>query len=342
MTNAVKSYLKALETRPKYPKFESFHWADYVELLCLANVDGEVSMDDVIDRLTNRERDLYESDPDDLAHIEELSKDEGIATGRARINDEWQSDLENYFRVLQFRQSLYGDDYPFHVSDKEITQKNRFSDGHVMYVYLVLCSNLYLLDDKTRLSFASFFELLCFDVLKNMLPKSASLILFGTNPFNKGKYSGKSSFVKKVKDLAEELNEKVSSHFNEEGYSERNRGEDGLDIVARIPTGDTLPSSLVFLGQCACTTDWVNKQSDSSHEAWANKINFANRTSNVVMIPFCFRAANGGWVRTGSIRSSFLLDRKRLLHQLKPYKLPSDNECFNVVKEILKTSETVV
>lgn len=343
MNPLVSSYLTALERKPQYAKYESHQWADYIELLCLANIDGQVSIEDVIDRLENRERDLRESVPEDLEHLDGLIKDQVTATNRSRISDEWQGHLQDYFRVLQYRSAAYSDDYPFIVTEKEIYSKNKsLNIRQLLYVYLLLCSNLYLLDPSSRSKFSSYFEILCFNALKNMMPTSAKVIHFGTGPLNRGQFSGKTTFYKKVVELASELNEMIGGHFSEDGYSKRDRGEDGLDLVVAIPTGDKTSSSLIFLGQCACTTEWVSKQADSSYEAWSPKIDFLNRTSNIILIPFCFRSATGNWVRPADIRTSFLVDRQRLLYQLKSIKKLDPAECFKIVREIVQTKESIV
>ncbi len=69
MSDLIELYLKNLQNKPSFPTYRSFLWADYIELLCFANYDGELSHVDIIDRLLERERDLYEGDDDDLKEM---------------------------------------------------------------------------------------------------------------------------------------------------------------------------------------------------------------------------------------------------------------------------------
>lgn len=186
MIDTTKAYLQKLQDKPDYQKYKSFLWADYIELLCLANFDGEISKIDVVDRLSERERDLKESSFEDLEEIEELDKEENeYPTRRSEISDKWEVDLSNWFRVLQYRQALYGDSYPFIITDSEIKRREGdFSIQQKLYLYLLLCSNLYLFNKSTQIELASCFEIVSFNSFKNLIPNTAEVHLFGANPLN--------------------------------------------------------------------------------------------------------------------------------------------------------------
>jgi len=121
------------------PKTNDGHhkWADYIELLCLQNIDGEVSSNYVIDRI--REKDA-------LNNPGEYEKSE--------VSIRWATDAENWFRHLRFRQGIFNDFYPFELVDNEDTLqlKAPLSSKHLLYVYLLLSSNLKYVDKSTSAS----------------------------------------------------------------------------------------------------------------------------------------------------------------------------------------------
>ncbi len=346
MSEIIETYLKNLQNKPRFEKYKSFLWADYIELLCLANNDGELSHNDIIDRLLERERDLFEGNYDDLKEMEDLeNEDNDSPTQRSEIPIRWENYLSSWFNVLQYRQVLHKESYPFDISDKVIKRKEDVSaEPHKLYLYLLLCSNLYLFDNTTRLTLTSSFEMVSFNAFKNILPQQAEVHLFGSNKLNnKGKFR-QGSLWKKINALSLEINEVLDPRLNENNYPNNNTGDGGLDLVGWLPTGDRLPSSVIHFAQCACTEEWVSKQDSSSHNTWQGRILFRNHINNTIFIPFCFRSADGAWFKIEDIRLSFLVDRKRLLH----YYLQKENISFNnlpayqIVEEIISAREDVV
>lgn len=345
MSDLTNLYIENIQKKPSFEKYKSFLWADYIELLCLVNKDGELSYVDIIDRFQERERDLAESNDDDLEEITDLEKeDNDKPTQRSEISIKWETDLSAWFNTLFYRQKLYGKSYPFEISDKVIKRKsNKQSDQQKLYLYFLLCSHLNLFDKSTRIILTSSFEMVSFNAFKNLLPERAEVHVFGANPLNKeGKFKD-GSLWQKMNKLSSELNEVLDSRLNENNYK-RNTGDGGLDLVGWIPTGDSLPSSIIYFAQCACTEeDWKSKQHDASHETWSQRISFKNYTNNNIFIPFCFRQSDSTWFKIEDIHSSFLIDRKRLLY----YYLQKENIRFNtlpayeIVEEIIKAKEDV-
>src|ERR1051325_7740721 len=120
------SYIVNLQKKPGYPKYLSYHWADYIELLCLANRDGEISKADLNDRFPEREKDLKEGDPEDMAELENLEKEEGLSTKRSEIPDKWETRLDDWFKIIRVRSAAYQDAYPFQLTDEnELKLKKR-------------------------------------------------------------------------------------------------------------------------------------------------------------------------------------------------------------------------
>src|SRR5687768_11122497 len=86
-----------LDRTPRAPKFDVHVWADYVELLCLFNVDGEISRIDVVDRVRERARDLGEgSGP--------REEDVTGTPGASEADDRWSILVSDWFANLHHRQ----------------------------------------------------------------------------------------------------------------------------------------------------------------------------------------------------------------------------------------------
>ncbi|MGG9960208.1 hypothetical protein [Ferruginibacter sp. SUN106] len=340
----VKNYLSLLSKKPAVTK--SSIWADYLELLCLANIDGELSDEDVIKRLAIRLRDLKEGSATEISEDEELDSDAGEkASNRSRISDKWETELRDWFAVLIMRQASYKDFYPFVVTEREIClKKNKLSLKNKLYIYLLLCSNLNLFSKLESNQLSNSFELLSLEAFKNVMPNDAEVHLFGKNPLNKtGPFRGSLSLWEKIHNLASHVNESVSQRMHKEDFPSSNTGDGGLDIVGWIPTNDTLPSKLIFLVQCACG-EWSKKVHESSPEDWGMRIDFTTTTVNNIFIPFCFKQANGGWQKAADIRKAFLVDRKRILDycckkKILDYRLLP---AFKIVDEIVSAKESIL
>ena len=284
-------------TLEKVPQTKDEHvWADYLELLALQNLDGEVSKADLIDRIKERK---------DLSEIKEL--------GNRRIDalDEFITDC---FLSLGYRQKAFGDSYPFKVSEGNILKRKDGLTATIrVYVFLLLAANLSYLKPSYYNRITSIFEVVCREALKNYLPTGAMTLHFGKNPLNTdAKYSGK--LYKKILFLAEDMNETVL--ITEGEINPRDSGDRGLDLVGLVPLGDKAAGMLSVFVQCACTEEWITKQYDCSEDAWGKIIRLTARLPHMVFIPFCFRSATGEWFDRLKISKSILVDRVRLINLL--------------------------
>src|SRR5467141_2229650 len=97
---------------PKHTAFDQHHWADWVELLCLADPDGEMSASRVIQQAGQRNKDLGEAqEVDDLDAVSNAELD------KAELGDKWRERVDEWFGHLHFRVKHFGDSYPFEVKD---------------------------------------------------------------------------------------------------------------------------------------------------------------------------------------------------------------------------------
>jgi hypothetical protein len=145
------------------------------------------------------------------------------------------------------------------------------------------------------------------------MPAHAAVHLFGKNAERStGRYTGR--LVAKLRLLANDLGEVV--RFDTDEFSERDFGDNGLDVVAWIPSGDSLNGKIVIFGQCACTPEWVAKQHSSADDAWYEVMSLMARPVNVCFIPYDFRRPDGRWYKRSSIQRTVVIDRRRLMYQL--------------------------
>ncbi len=306
------------------------HFADWIELLCIADVDGIMDDSRVRQEARQQKYDLGEgnlADENEDGSVEAQDKPETI--------DRWNNRVANWFAHLRFRSRQFGDTYPFTISDGEdiVTLKAGLTSNQKLYLVLLMSSNLRYFG-KHESDLTASFEVICLELFRAISPRSAEVGLFGANKLNDGEFSGK--LWDKIQKLAARLHEQVLA--KETDFDKNDSGDHGLDLISHIPTGDNLPGTAIMLGQCACTTEWVSKQDSSSGEAWRNVITLMSRPLNVIFIPFCLRNSDGSWHRPGDQRGHVMMDRQRLLFMLKGsvdalLKLPA----FTAVDELLKT-----
>jgi hypothetical protein len=289
------------------------HWADYAELLCLANVDGEISRKD----LENRH-----------AYLADLS----MAVDQAEDVD-WRGDLDpaapvgegdvtsetngvDVFRHLSYRTGAFAEAYPFQLSDDGEVLSRRKGDlilGQQLYVFLLCASSLRCVRIRDRDEVTKGFERLAADAVRRWLPDHAQVHVFGTAAVHGERYYG--SKETKLARLAEDLHEDLILTGAE--LAKGDLGDYGADTAAWIPFDDGNKNFLVLLGQATCQVKWEDKQQQSAYDKWKNVMNFATHTNNAMIVPFCFRDPTGAWYDRLMIYGTIFFDRVRLLALLK-------------------------
>lgn len=336
--------LISLESLPRESKFHAHSWVDYIELLCLLNEDRQISREDVLSRIRDR-RDLgeglddSEADPDVVTPVE--------AAGRVDITAAEEKDVHelraaSFFRHLQYREGVFGSFYPFKLSEEGdvLYAKERLSLRHRFYVFLLISSNLRYVVNTQWNTLTSSFESVSREALRKLMPETAQVHIFGKNILRHGRYRGnKWRKINRLKDdLYEEL--KVKEHH----YDSYDLGDQGLDLVAWVPFGDSINGILIAFAQCACTaSEWSRKQSSSSALAWNSTLTFMVFPTNFAFIPICFRDGSGNWHQPQKIHGSVVVDRVRLIYLLKDsYELFRTEPSREIVDRILKKREALV
>ena len=304
---------------------EVHQWADYVELLCLANPDGLVSKADLLDRWAER-TDVGESDvaaalepdeePEEAEDTAEMfgPVETGTVGGRAAQHDRRVRMADDIFRHLTYRRATFGNAYPFEfTTGGALQRRENLTVRRKLYSFLLLASSLRYVRASARASITKGFEQLSASAMKSWLPKHAEVHVFGTSAGVNARYKGtlKAKLERLAKDLAETL------LLSEDDFRRGDTGDAGADVVAWFSVGDANSGLVVFLAQATCQADWKDKQHESGHDAWRKVMTFTTLHNNVMFIPFCFRQPDGAWSWPRNIQGSILIDRVRLFWILR-------------------------
>jgi len=332
MEEKIKNFLNNLRKLPRCTNDEHYRFADYMELKCLVNVDGEYSQSEFIDDAKQRAEDLGEGDFEENKKIKKLPNSEK--------NDKWNLIATDTFRVISNRIFQFGKDYPFKLSQNgKVIVLNENYEENLSYIFLLLCSDLrYTLKFKRELT--SSFEALSKEVMKEVLP-NAEVHLFGSSNTEDGSTEWTSQKLwHKLQWLEGFLKEKLNVY--EKQFSVHDKGDRGLDIVGKIPFNDDLTNFTIIFAQCACSPhDWSQKQSDMSASAWRELISLRTQPNYFMFIPQSFRSSTGNWHDRTKFRETVILDRYRILGNWKNRDLLKSWTVFPVLKEILESRETV-
>lgn len=292
----------------------------------MISLDQEFSKADLEDRVHERK---------DVGEMQEEIDEENLPTPER--NDNRTRQVSDWFRHLRYREGVFGESYPFCLADDGDTLYvgESLSVKQKLYIFLLLASNNRYSRRHTNV-LTSCFEVVSKEALKKLMPQGAEVHMFGSK--HHGRYTG--TLWQKINKLAEDLNERVVAE--ERNFPPQNTGDGGLDVIGWVPTDDDLPSNLLVFGQCACTSDWVNKQHSSGPAAWMGKIAFKAPPSNVAFIPYFFRSTDGMWHNSDKIHQSVLIDRLRLSRILQDAPIFNCSlPAFEVVEEVLRQREAL-
>lgn len=314
---------------PPAPKESTYLMADYVELLCLFDVDKRISMNEAVTR-------VYRSVQSEVERKREI--EEGRLTDEyiGEFKDKQKRAGEDWFRQLEYRERAFNGYYPFCLKNGLLMLESRLSDRQEMYIFLLLCSSLRVIPKDYQNNLTTDFELLCIKALEAYLP-GFTIRHFGKCRAAREHYS--SRLVEAIQQLADNLNERNICEPDQIG--DKNTGDGGLDLVAwRHPfTEDNAPGRLICFAQCACSPlRWPDKQSQSHVINWRSRINFVHEPANFMFIPISFRDSLGAWFSKENIRASILMDRLRICSLLRDIALPT-LESYQAVNEVIKYRE---
>ena len=334
----LNDYLRKLKILPRCNKEDLYKWADYIELKCLCNIDNSYSTNEFIDDAKPRTEDLGEGD------FEDAEADAKKKLSRAERNDKWETLSREAFRIIVNRRNTFGDFYPFQTSDNDLSiqLEEEISINHKVYLFLLYSANLqYTLKFKKELT--SSFEIYSKQVLKKFLPKTANVKIFGSSNTDDStdEISEDAKLWSKLKFLESFLDERLI--IEEKDISKYNKGDGGLDIVAKLSMGDNNSHFPITFAQCACSpVDWITKQSSIKVDVWRQKITLKTIPQYYIFIPQSFRDASGDWFDRTKIHETIIIDRQRLIKNFKSKKRFKKMSSYKIVDELIKIKEGVV
>lgn len=316
------------------------HWADYVELLCLANVDGEFSPDDLIERWKGQD-DLggveFSSAIDDDGPTDAPQLEPGAT--KAAVDDHRHAKAGDVFEHLAYRAVAFGTDYPFELDGGHLRRLHRrpsLTTRHHLYVFLLLGSLLRYIPKKRQNDITTPFERLVAEVLRHWLPEGAEVHIFGTSARPDGRYNG--TLWNKIKRLGADIGEMVL--LGEDAFNVGDSGDLGLDVVAWLPLGDINPGLPVFFAQATCELRWKDKQ----HESGLNWVGYLKQSAprgNLLFIPYCFRNPTGEWFDSKWPTATIVVDRQRVLWLLRDIEDPLQEVPYDLINEALGFADAI-
>lgn len=316
----------------------TYHWADYVELLCLANIDGEFSPDDLIERWKGQDDVI----PAEFAQGEEEPTDAPViepGATKAVVDDHRHAKARDVFEHLGYRAGVFGADYPFELHGgqmKRLRRREGLGVRQRLYVFLLLGSLLRYVPRKRHSEITTPFERLVAEVLQHWLPDGSEVHVFGTSADPDGRYTG--TMWEKINRLGSDIGEMVL--LKEDAFNAADTGDLGLDVVAWLPLGDAHAGLPVYFAQATCELRWKDKQHESGRN-WESYLKQSAPRGNLLFIPYCFRKPTGDWFDAKWPTAAVIIDRQRLLWLVRNVDDPLDEVPYDLVEEALQYREAV-
>lgn len=322
------AYLKYLDFSLPKKNNDPNLWADHWEFFCYISQEGIYSKQQLIDRILDENSNDPSKAIEDVISKEEIEEITNLyseedtfedsvdddSRNDSRIQDKLDSKASEFLAIISDRRKNFGNSYPFVVELNTVKLTKNLSIQQQLYIIL-LCSSLMRLATPSGINkLGHHFEDLCAPVFKKLTPAKTKNLFFGSGNSNSNYFSG--TFYEKVLQLCDILHVPPSPHFNERNAGVNNSGDGGLDWVGVYDFTDKQMSQPVFFGQCACGTDWIDKEFDAHISRWKNYIHFANGYLTYHFIPRNYRNVSFEWYNPLNIFDLVLVDRYRIVEML--------------------------
>ncbi len=291
-----------------------YRWADFVELFCLNDPDGEAPLEETLREAWGFETGLASN----FACQEEDDPNE-TDLERPEYEDKINTEIIDLLKHFQLREQLLGDAYPFTIDPNDLVLiKKPASDSHRLYIYILRAANLAFHTKEDEKALTTGFERIAYHVLEELMPPSAKVALFGTAGHNEYKCYPGNKYTKLCA-FADEMGTRLDrENINEHTYAAQDTGDDGLDVAAWYPFNDKATHFPLFLAQAGCTASekgMLDKQFEVDAHSWGQRIRQIWPLSMMVT-PQCYRQANGRWEQPAKIVTVFI-DRIRIMILLR-------------------------
>ncbi|MEA1919734.1 MAG: hypothetical protein U9N52_07835 [Campylobacterota bacterium] len=287
---------------------------DYIELLALLNTD-ELYKDDFLKRFFYEYEDRHE-------HAEEE---------QSEISEQQDREVNDLFTILKYRQTLYGEYYPFIVNEESILLKPSLDDMQTLYIVLLSCANLTSFEKDLQYRLADEFEHITYCAMKHYLPNSFEVKKLGSGSH----YSGNTR--NKLKELGNDLNVPVDND-QIDGIALRANKEKGVDLIAWYKFIDGLPNTIIFLIQCACGKDTVHKQYEpAAYYTYFNFLKYQKEPIITLATPksVVIKEMHIQQISEVAMKDILYFDRLRIMELILDFNCISSLGSFNLAKELI-------
>ena len=309
-------------------------WCDYIELRCLVDKDRRLSrgwMHELLDDTAQMFGEQTDADivnpADDAAAAPDVDDDEletfyGVPPGAGYVGTRNEMRVAAWFATLAFRAKLFGDAYPFKLSDDQQELKTLPVDSHLreLYVQMLISASLRLVPKRRHNELTESFEETSHEIFKQLMPMGWEVHRFGAK--GASRYEG--LLYDKLVALCKDLRGKL--HLEAKDFKANDRGDGGLDLVAWHPmAGDKRAGLPVALAQCGCTSDgdgWSKKSLEAAPAKLRPHIHLLHPWSTYYFMPHDLTEATGAqidWQRKANLTETIVIDRSRLIGLAKLY-----------------------
>lgn len=292
-----------LEKKHDWSSSEINRWADYIELLCIK--EDTITESDIVEE-------CLEGDFEN-----ELARGEREHSLKM---DSLYNKISDYFKILESREYVCGEYYPFEVRNGDcLCYRGICDEKKKQYIFLLLCSSISLMASYHK--YTDSFEKLCRLLMKELSPKGTTVELFGTSRESE-LFTG--TLRDRIKKLAKCLGTETTKRFDQNAkFDSIFGGDGGIDIVAftSIDEAGFVPFSF---SQCTCSYDkWKEKQTSIGVEQWGAYIELGVHYPQYMFVPFSCHNSQGKFCDETSIKT-FLIDRLRIIKLIEKNRLEDD------------------
>jgi len=317
------SFIKLDQLPEVSQKYTQNKWADFIELKCIDNIDGEISLNDIVQ---------IDANENFSEMIDEESPSEKTTNQHCRFVE--------IFTYIKFRSKILGQFYPFEYTDNYIIKLSPLTHDNLLYIYLLLSSNTKYLDRALASKFTNYFERLSLKIMHILYPNFRNE-LFGTSTVPGDCFHGGTLHEKLIK-LSKCINTNMTRKEENNPRNSWGSGDRGIDVISFFqPDFDTCNASYipVNVGQCSCSYDeWENKQSSISNKMIQNIFEDFATCLEFMFIPFPLRSASGNWADEDfPYIGTIVIDRFRFFSIIaKSNKITPELIITNDIKDYLK------
>ena len=309
--------IKSPDPKQDHPWHKSHLHADFIELRCLFwSKKDFITIQDCIT--------FYKDYDLKIADSESKNFEDLASSMRSEINDKWVEKFSDVWDVLIERHLIYGDAYPFTVSENKIRLNETQNPSSKVYIFLLLSSNLNNFP-LLKHFLTSDFEAISAKVLSNYLP-DFKVAEFGINSAYKG------NTITKIKSLSSTLELPIRKSLVLKISKLANK-EKGLDIIAHKKFEDQIANMIVILIQCACGKKWESKKGETgNYESYLDFIRL--KPIHSMFIPYGLVRDNEDFEQDIDTNGCLMFERKRIIDFFKTENI-SDYQSFKIVERCL-------